>query len=88
MRFFGPPWSAPATEGATFEPAPVGEPCSYWDCRKTIGPDDQGVFLPWANPEPGQRDVVLHRACLLAEILGPDHPEGHQHIGIEPDQRA
>jgi hypothetical protein len=45
VRFFGKPWSSPATDSAEYEPPPVGKAC-HGSCGNPIAADDQGMLIP------------------------------------------
>lgn len=69
--YFGTPWDAPALDGATQAPTPVGRQCAT--CGVPIVDGDQGWLRPALRPEGGRTVAEIaaqHRECELLGIVG------------------
>ena len=69
MRYFGPPGDAPVYESTQPAPTPVGELCL--SCEKPIEAGDRGFLVPSRVGSDAGRERPWHRACFLAEVIGP-----------------
>jgi hypothetical protein len=84
MRWFGEPWPseqlrAPVCQLDELRVAtPVGERCLF--CPAVIGPDDQGVLLPYVGMADVSTLEPVHIDCLRKDVLGTElamaPPEG------------
>lgn len=67
--FFGQPWDAPCCEDSPQAATPLGQEC--FRCQVPIVAGDQGWLVPYAPVRGAPSLEPWHRACFLADILGP-----------------